>query len=98
MSRRLQATLAIILTCSVVVIAGAALLAASEARQQTTEVKIQTCFLHALAQDNFQIAAYGSLVQRSKDVNAMTDATKKAKNRARLKHDYRLMLASLNRC
>jgi Flp pilus assembly protein TadB len=98
MSRRLQTTVAVVIACSLLVVAVALVLTAGEARKQTAEAKTQTCYLQALAGGNFQIAAYGSLASRSKSVSAITDTTKKAKDQARLKHDYRVLLAAVNRC
>ena len=98
MSRPLQTALAVIVTLSLLIVAGAALVVAKEARQQTTQSKTQTCYLRALSQANFQIAAYGSLVARGQRVNAVTDATKKAKDAAALKHDFQAMINAANAC
>lgn len=98
MSRRFQTALAVIAACSLLLMAASLLVAAGEARNQTAEAKTQTCYLHALAGGNFQIAAYGSLAERSKSVSAIADTTKRAKDEERLKHDYRVLLAAVNRC
>src|SRR3954451_5900612 len=98
MSRPLQTALAVVVTFSLLIVAGASLVVAKEVRRQTTEAETQTCYLHALSQANFQIAAYGSLVQRGRGVNGITDPKKKAKDAAALRHDFQAMLNAANGC
>src|SRR3954449_8441108 len=98
MSRPLQTALAVVVTFSLLIVAGASLVVAKEIRRQTTQSETQTCYLRALSQANFQMAAYGSLAARGRGVNAITDATKKSKDAAALRHDFQVMLKAANAC